>query len=156
MAVDARIEAFLIGEARLMDENRYAEWLALWAENGRYWVPCNADDGDPATTVSIIYDDYERLCQRVERLASGTVQAQQPAPRMRRILGGFEAVDGDGVETTVESNFILAVARERSKEIWAGRTTHRLRTHGDSFRIVSKKVVLIDLDQELPILQFLI
>ena len=30
-----------------MDEHRYKEWLALWAEDGVYWVPCNDDDIDP-------------------------------------------------------------------------------------------------------------
>jgi len=26
-------------EARLLDERRHDEWLALFTEDGRYWVP---------------------------------------------------------------------------------------------------------------------
>ena len=77
-ATRERVERFLFLEARLMDEHRYKEWLALWAEDGLYWVPCNDDDIDPARHVSIIYDDRARIQQRVERLASGGVMALTP------------------------------------------------------------------------------
>ena len=47
------IERFLYHEARLMDNHRYAEWHALWAEDGplTYWVPCNGDAVDPRENV---------------------------------------------------------------------------------------------------------
>ena len=43
-----RVEEFLFHEAKLIDEHLYDEWLALWTEDGLYWVPCNTDDADPA------------------------------------------------------------------------------------------------------------
>ena len=47
-ALDSRtIEAFLYREARLADENRYDEWLALWTDDARYWIPSNSYDYDP-------------------------------------------------------------------------------------------------------------
>jgi 3-phenylpropionate/cinnamic acid dioxygenase small subunit len=36
---DETVERFLYREARLMDENRYTEWLGLWADDAHYWVP---------------------------------------------------------------------------------------------------------------------
>ena len=30
---------FVAHEARLLDERRHDEWLALFADDGRYWVP---------------------------------------------------------------------------------------------------------------------
>jgi p-cumate 2,3-dioxygenase beta subunit len=154
MADDA-IERFLYREARLMDEHRYEEWLGLWAEDGRYWVPCNDDDIDPARQVSIIYDDRERLQQRIERLLSGSVLAQDPKPRMRRLISNIE-VESKGGDVVVQSNFILALARGEAQQIWAGRSIHRLARAGDGFRIREKKVLLINADQEMPLLQFLI
>ena len=39
---------FLYREARLADEARYAEWHALWTDDGEYSVPASADpDADP-------------------------------------------------------------------------------------------------------------
>jgi 3-phenylpropionate/cinnamic acid dioxygenase small subunit len=153
---DESVERFLYREARLMDEHRYAEWLQLWADDGRYWVPCNDDDIDPTRQVSIIYDDRERLQQRVERLLSGSVLAQDPKPRMRRLVSNVEVAAATGGELSVESNFILGFARGETQQIWAGRSIHRLRRDGQDFKIAHKKVMLINADQEMPLLQFLI
>ena len=139
-----------------MDTHRYEEWLALWTPDARYWVPCNSDDIDPAREVSIIYDDYERLEQRVQRLKSGTVLAQDPAPRMRRIVSNIEVETVDAEYLRVGSNFLLAIAREREQQLWAGHSIHGLRRVGDGLGMHYKKVLLINSDQEMPLLQFLI
>src|SRR5919201_3961671 len=97
---DAEIESFLYREARLMDEHRFDEWLALWSNPARYWVPCNEDDIDPTRQVSIIYDDYTRLVQRIERLKSGSVQAMDPKPRMRRLISNIEIEPGEDGQLT--------------------------------------------------------
>jgi benzoate/toluate 1,2-dioxygenase beta subunit len=151
----ANVERFLALEARLMDEHRYKDWLALWCEECLYWIPCNEDDIDPRRHVSIIHDDRERLAQRVERLASGGVLAQDPPPKMRRVIGNIESEES-GSDLTVSSNFILALARGESQQIWAGQTIHVLARRADSFAIRRKTVLLINSDQEMPLLQFLI
>jgi len=125
-----------------MDEHRFDEWLALWSNPARYWVPCNEDDIDPARQVSIIYDDYTRLVQRIERLRSGSVQAMDPRPRMRRLISNIEVEPGEDGQLTVGSNFI--------------RSIHALRHDAAGFKIAEKKVLLINSDQEMPLLQFLI
>ena len=139
-----------------MDEGRYEEWLALWTDDGVYWVPCNHDDIDPMREVSIIYDDRQRLGERVDRLKSGSVLAQEPKPRMRRVISNIEVVARTGAEVTVHSNFILGVARFGTQQIWMGRSIHRLRGEGAALKIAHKTVLLINSDQEMPLLQFLI
>lgn len=155
MAADPPVEAFLYREARLMDEGRYEEWLALWTDDACYWVPCNHDEVDPMREVSIIYDDRQRLGERVERLKSGSVLAQEPRPRMRRVVSNIE-IAARGMETTVHSNFVLGIARPAGQQIWIGRSIHRLRGAADSLRMSYKKVLLVNADQEMPLLQFLI
>jgi 3-phenylpropionate/cinnamic acid dioxygenase small subunit len=150
------LQSFLFKEARLMDESAYQQWLALWAADAEYWVPCNGDDIDPKTHVSIIYDDRERLEQRVERLVSGSVLAVEPKPRMRRVVSNVEIVSDDGRQVEVESNFILGLARDSQQQLWIGRSRHLLRRTTADFEIVRKKVMLINNDQEIPLLQFLI
>ena len=151
------VAAFLYREARLMDEHRYQEWLTLWeSADTLYWVPCNDDEIDPRRQVSIIYDDRDRLAQRVERLVSGTVLAQQPVPKMRRIVSNIEPAEESPGILAVRSNFILATARAGRQELWAGQAQHRLRVRDGTHRIISKRVLLNNSDQELPLLQFLI
>jgi 3-phenylpropionate/cinnamic acid dioxygenase small subunit len=153
---DAEIEQLLYREARCMDEGRYDEWLSLWTDDAIYWVPCNHDDIDPMRDVSLIYDDRVRLGERVDRLKSGSVLAQQPNPRMRRVVSNIEIAARDGAETTVHSNFMLGIARPTGQQVWIGRSIHRLRGGGDALKIAHKKVLLINSDMEMPLLQFLI
>ena len=51
------VMAFLISEARLLDERRWEEWLALFAKDGWYWVPIEEKQSNPKTTISLMYDD---------------------------------------------------------------------------------------------------
>jgi 3-phenylpropionate/cinnamic acid dioxygenase small subunit len=155
-ARDLDIERFLAREARLMDEGRYDEWLSLWTEDGLYWVPCNHDDTDPMREVSLIYDDRQRLGERIERLMSGSVLAQEPRPRMRRVVSNIEIVSRDGAGAVVHSNFILGIARAAGQQFWMGRSIHCLRGDGEALKIAHKKVLLINSDIEMPLLQFLI
>jgi benzoate/toluate 1,2-dioxygenase beta subunit len=56
----------------------------------------------------------------------------------------------------VGANFILAESRERGVETWAGRVTYRLRVVDGELRLASKQVLLVNREQALPTLSFLI
>jgi len=160
MTVDSRaVERFLYHEARLMDAHRLDEWLALWDEDATYWVPCNDDDGDPARSVSVIYDRRGQLRNRIQRIKE-TLWLKEQAPRLRRIVGNVEVQsEGDsaaGDELVVQSNFILAELHRHRQTLWAGNTIHKLIPTGDHFRIKYKKVVLLNNNEPLPNLLFLI
>jgi 3-phenylpropionate/cinnamic acid dioxygenase small subunit len=149
------VERFLYHEARLMDDHRYDEWLALWAlEDATYWVPANADDIDPMRNVSIIYDRRGQLRNRIQRLKE-TLWLKEQAPRLKRIVGNIETED-DGAEIVVTSNFILAELHRHAQTIWAGTSVHKLLTGGGSMRIKYKKVVLLNNNEPLPNMLFLI
>ena len=65
-------EAFLVHEAELLDEGRFADWLALFTENAWYWVPSEPNQDSPLTTVSLMYDDRKLLETRVRRLVEAS------------------------------------------------------------------------------------
>jgi benzoate/toluate 1,2-dioxygenase beta subunit len=156
MAVDSHgVERFLFHEARLMDSHRLDEWLALWDDDATYWVPCNDDDIDPARSVSVIYDRRGQLRNRIQRIKE-TLWLKEQAPRLRRIVGNIEIEDADGDEIVVGSNFILTELHRHRQTLWAGNSIHKLVPHGNGFRIKYKKVVLINNDEPLPNMLFLI
>ena len=41
-------ERFLLHEARLLDEARFDDWLALFTPDGWYWVPSEPESGQSA------------------------------------------------------------------------------------------------------------
>ena len=156
MPSESQIEKFLYREARLMDEHRYADWLALWEQDGIYWLPCNGGGKDPENEVAIIYDNYSRLSDRIARFESGTVMLQNPPTMMRRMVSNIEVGDLGGLETTVTANFLVVEVRGALQVFWAGQSTYKLRRAGDDLRICFKKVLLANNDQELPAMQFLL
>jgi benzoate/toluate 1,2-dioxygenase beta subunit len=150
-----RVEEFLFHEAKLIDEHLYEEWLGLWTDDGLYWVPCNADDADPARQAMIIYDNRARLGERIYRLTSGAAWAQQPRSRTRRLISNVEVRLNEG-GYLVESNCIIAELRKSKQDIFAARMLHTLRPAGESFRIALKKVLLLNNDEPIDNLTFLV
>ena len=157
MPVDRhKVENFLYREARLMDEHAYDEWLALWADDALYWVPCNEDDIDPERHVSIVYEDKARLEDRIARLKSGAAYAQDPKSRLSRVVSNVEIENENDTETTVRSTFNVTALRRGRMDIFAGRAIHKLRPEGDSFKMAYKRVLLINNDVVIHNLTFLI
>ncbi len=163
MISDAEYRAvadFLYREARLADEARYAEWLALWTDDGVYWVPATTDPGvDPERHLSHIYDNRARIDTRVKLLQTGVRHSQEPASLMRRLISNIEVTVAEHGELAAESNFILAeLAVQAKHELhwWAGRTSHRLRRVDGDLRMSRKTVVLVNAAEPLPNLAFLI
>ena len=163
MVSDADYQAaveFLYREARLADEARYAEWHALWTEDGVYWVPATTDpDASPDQHISHIYDNRARIDTRVKLLQTGHRYSQVPPSPMRRLISNIEVERAEDGDLVVGSNFILAelsIQAKHEMHWWAGRTTHRLRRVDGELRMSRKTVVLINAAEPLPNLAFLI
>jgi 3-phenylpropionate/cinnamic acid dioxygenase small subunit len=155
--VDVRaIEAFLYREARLADEHDYAGWEALWADDGVYLVPA-AGPLDATDRMAIIHDNRPRIATRIKQLQTGKRHAQVPPSRLRRIVANVEVLGPvDGADLAVEANFVLLEARPTGTTTWAGRVRYHLRLAGDDWRLVLKRVDLVDRPWDVPTLAFLI
>lgn len=157
MAADRhQIESFLYYEARLMDEHQYDEWLSLWTDDAVYWVPSNRDNIDPMRELSIIYVDRQGLEDRIDQLKSGERWAQEPQSRMRRLISNVEFEEDGNGEVTVYSNFNLTELRRGRQETLTGRSIHKLRPGGNSFKIAFKKVLLVANDEFLHNVTYLL
>lgn len=151
------VEQFVYREARLADEGAYDAWEALWTDDALYWVPANGDDTDPQTQMSIIYDNRSRIATRIKQLHTGKRHAQTPPSRLRRIVSNVELLgDDEGGDVLVGANFLIYESRQRGVTLWAGRCEYRLRGGDDGWRMAGKKVVLVDNDQALYTLAFLV
>jgi 3-phenylpropionate/cinnamic acid dioxygenase small subunit len=153
-----QIESFLYREARFADEADYDAWEALWTDDAIYWVPAEDADSDPNTTVSVIFDNRNRISTRLKQLRTGKRYAQAPASQLRRVISNVEVISEDPATAEVEvaANFLLLESKARGTELWGGRTTYRLRLVEGEIRLAYKKVVLVGLDKPLATLGFLI
>ena len=144
----ARLEEFVLQEARLLDERRFREWMGLFAEDGTYWVPAVPDQKNPFDEASLFYDDRDLMKTRIDRLEHPRIHVQTPPSRTAHLIGNtlVEAVDDANGECVVSSTVIMVEYRDEQQRVFAGRQHHRLRREGPSFRIVQKRVDLINCD----------
>lgn len=149
------VEQFLYHEARLMDEQRYDEWLSLWTEELTYFVPVNDEEVDPKRHVTLIYDNRRRLEDRIEQLKSHVHWSQEPRSRIRRVVSNVEVTEGRD-EVSAESNFVLVEVRRDQQMVLAGRSVHTLLPDNGSFKISEKKVLLVNLDTVMRNIRFLL
>jgi benzoate/toluate 1,2-dioxygenase beta subunit len=139
---------FVIHEARLLDDRRFDEWRELFADDGYYWVPLRPGQDSPSTEASLFYDDKMIMATRFERLAHPRIHAQSPPHRTCHVIGSIavEEIDASRNECVVRSSMILADYRLRVQRVFAGHVRHRLRRDGDGYKIVLKRVDLINCD----------
>lgn len=156
MLTRADAEDLLFAEARLLDELRYEDWLAMLTPEVIYRVPCNGDGGAPAKEVSIIYDDFARLSDRIERLTSGLAHAQSPPSKTRRLISNVQVEELTDDAATVVSAFLLYELRHGRERIFAGRYEHRLSFAQGRWKIAAKKAVLANNDEVIDNLTFIV
>ncbi len=146
---------FVEAEADLLDQQRFDDWYALFADDGAYWVPAIRGQKDWLTHVSLFYDEKHTIKTRVQRLNHPMIHCQEPASNCVRVLSNFriESVSQDGGVCTVRSKFIMLEDRkEAERRVYGGSYTHTLRRHGDSFQIVLKRVDLTNCNASFPML----
>jgi 3-phenylpropionate/cinnamic acid dioxygenase small subunit len=156
-------EAFLIEEARLLDEGRWREWQALFTADMRYWVPSNRRDADPLQHVSFVFDDAELLDERLRRLESNACYAQQPPSATLHQIGNVAVAPGDADgEVRIRSNQVIYEIKQNSQRrleplnVFPAFCEHVLRREGDAWKIRYKKVGLLNCDAEITNLTFLV
>jgi len=135
-------------EARLLDQGRFEDWLALYCAQCVYWVPATPG-GDPRREVAVAFDDRRRLEDRVFRLRTGHAWSQAPASRTVRLVSNVEVFPFTETAVLVRSNFLIADWRAGETRLWSGWCGHRLRRRDGRYEIEVRQVNLIDCDQNL-------
>ena len=148
----AELIRFVRHEARLLDEARWDEWFALFAEDGHYWVPLAAGQTDPLNHNSLAYEDVLLLQIRIERLKEGPF-SQHPRSRCQHVLQEPEIEPMQDGLHVLRTAFLYMEVRGDEQQLHAGTTIHHLRETGEGLRIVLKRVNLVTSEMALPSLQ---
>jgi 3-phenylpropionate/cinnamic acid dioxygenase small subunit len=143
------VEQFLYHEARLLDTQRYEEWLALFTDDATYWVPLEQNQRDPLETSSIIHDDRTLLELRVKQARHPRAHARQPLARTVHQVGNVMVSEEGKNEIKVNSTLQLVEFRAEKQRVWGALVEHRLRRVNGSFKIAHKRVDLVNSEGEL-------
>jgi len=123
------VEDFLFEEAAILDDWRLDDWLALFTEDCRYVVPTtDKPDGNPATDLTLVDDDHERLYWRVNRLKSRHAHREFPWSRTRRLITNVRVLRAEGDEIDLSCSIVVYRYRHGQQDHFVGRylyTLHR-------------------------------
>jgi 3-phenylpropionate/cinnamic acid dioxygenase small subunit len=158
------VEQFLYREARLLDERRFHEWLELFTEDIRYWMPVRSNrypkaskaisilDPDRYAEKELAKDDElaildetkETLARRIARLDTGMAWAEDPPSRTRHLIANIEVEPGDSDSVLkVYSNFIVYRNRgETEQDFYVGGRQDVLRKVNGVWKIARRTIVL--------------
>jgi benzoate/toluate 1,2-dioxygenase beta subunit len=138
-------------EARLLDQLRYEDWLAMYTPECIYWAPSTPRRGDPRREISVMFDDRRRLEDRIYRLRTGFAWSQAPASRTVRLISNVEVFATARDDTRMlRSNFLISEFwgdETRLLTGWAGHRVIRVLGAAEHWKIQAKQVNLIDCDQ---------
>jgi len=135
-------------EARCIDEQRWDEWLALYTDDAHYWMPLTHGQTDPLLQGSLMYEDKMLLGIRVERLKGRRTFSQEPISRCHHLLQApsVEMLDAGLGQARLRTAFHYVETRGDDQQLYAGWASHDLRWQGEAWRIVLKRVDLVNCD----------
>jgi 3-phenylpropionate/cinnamic acid dioxygenase small subunit len=140
------IAEFLYREARLLDEHRLDEWLALFTDDTEYVLPLRerVQGETPPAGHPVIKDDKLMLMARVKKDETGMSHVEIPRSMTTHLISNILVEDGPKAgEFTVLSNFVVRQARKlRDEAWWVGRRTDVLRRVDGAWRIARREVML--------------
>lgn len=145
---DQELIAFVYAEARMLDECRYDEWLALFTDDAHYWMPLTPGQTDPKLQASLMYEDILLLRVRVERLRGSRTFSQQPASRCHHLLQmpSVESRDDAVGRYEVRAAFHYVETRQDTQNLYAGWARYELLRVDGKLRIQLKRVDLVNSD----------
>jgi 3-phenylpropionate/cinnamic acid dioxygenase small subunit len=151
------IEEFLYREADLLDERRYEDWLALIADDVRYWMPMrrNVKVGEAEREFTRAGQDInwfdegkETLTRRVKQILTGMHWAEEPVSRISHMVSNVRLLEvnpsaAEPREVTVRCRFLIYRNRvETETDILVGKREDLLRRIEGDWQIARRKIVL--------------
>jgi 3-phenylpropionate/cinnamic acid dioxygenase small subunit len=151
------VAEFLYAEAELLDERRYDDWLALLADDIRYWMPMrrNVKFGETegeftreASEIAWFDEGKETLIRRVRQIQTGIHWAEEPQSRIAHLVSNVQLLEAtpstaDPREVTTKCRFLIYRNRvETETDLLVGKREDTLRREGEGWQIARRKIIL--------------
>ena len=152
LLVRHEVQDFLYREAELLDERRYEEWLELFTDDARYFMPMrrNVPHDEPereftreGLDVNWFDEGKDTLARRVQQIRTGIHWAEEPPSRICHIVSNVQVEPTSVSELTVKSRFLIYRNRvETETDVLVGKREDLLRRQNGAFKIARRKIVL--------------
>lgn len=153
LATERAITRWLLAEARLLDAERYQEWLDSCIDPGiHYWMPDmeTRRRDDPRGTYrygeAAYFDDtLKELTIRVRRYNEPSAWADNPQTRHLHLIANIEvnATDDPDLFTVFSAFTNVRNRNEADQDIIHGRREDVLRKVGSGYRLLRRRVLIV-------------
>jgi 3-phenylpropionate/cinnamic acid dioxygenase small subunit len=157
LLLQREIEEFLYREAELLDTRRYAEWLDLFTDDARYWMPMrrNVPHDEPereftreGLDVNWFDEGKDTLTRRVNQILTGVHWAEEPPSRICHMVSNVQIlrVDPDAAapaEVAAKCRFLVYRNRvETETDLLVGKREDLLRRVDGAWKVARRMIVL--------------
>ena len=157
LLLQQQIEDFLYDEAELLDERRYEDWLALLADDVRYWMPMrrNVKFGElereftrAGQDINWFDEGKDTLTRRVQQILTGVHWAEEPLSRLCHMVSNIQLLHVQPsvvapAEVMVKCRFLIYRNRvETETDLLVGKREDVLRRVNGQWKIRQRKIVL--------------
>ena len=148
--LQAEIADFLYREARLLDQQKWSEWLELYAEDAVFWAPAPLMRGgytsNPELELNYIYIvGRTGLEARIVRIETNSSLASTPPSRTCHLVTGVVIEEANAQEVGASASWqVASFTEQRGQQLRSGAYEYRLRRAGSTFVIARKKILLLE------------
>lgn len=144
------IRDFLYLESLALDERRFEDWLAMFAEDGRYEIPVRVNrekfaEWELSPKARIFDDTKETLNVRVRRLETDFAWAEQPPSRTRHYVTNVMVFETDKADEFLALSNCLLYRSRASDAVptwYSAQRRDRVRRSGDGWLFVHRWAAL--------------
>lgn len=141
------VEEFLFRESRLLEEERFDEWLSLLTSDVEYTMPIRETRTTRAESIQadgLKWFDHDRVALEnwVKRLGTGMAHAETPPSRTRRFVTNVTIRTITEGELEVESNVLLFQSRLEHSDAWfVALRADRMVRDGGEWKLSSRRIL---------------
>ena len=146
------VEDFFYQEAELLDQRLYEDWLELFTEDARYFMPMRRnvkfdqmarENTSGLGDMSWFDEGKDTLSQRVRQIMTGIHWAEEPQSRVCHIVSNVQLLREEGDQVTAKSRFVIYRNRvETETDFFVGKREDVLRRVDGAWKIASRRITL--------------
>ena len=142
------VEQFLYSQAEILDERRWADWLGLFTDDGKYWMPADPEQTTGERLPNIFYEDVYLMDMRIRRVkhpyAHSQMAGHRPSHTVSNVIIQSEDEASGGVVCT--SRFHMVEYRLDDQRYFGGKYTHTLKKNEDGYNIQLQRVDIANVE----------
>jgi 3-phenylpropionate/cinnamic acid dioxygenase small subunit len=139
-ALQREVEALLFRQAAMLDAKAWADWAALFADDGVYWMPSTPDQTDWMAEPSIFAEDKLLMEVRMGRLNHPNAWSQAAAWGTNHLVGNVLVESASAEQLEVYSRFQMMELRRDVVRHFGGSYRHTLVREGGGWKIRLQRV----------------